>query len=374
MTMKNKKRIAISAAALAGCLVIGGTFAWFSTTDKVTNKFDMDAFDVAITEDFDQNPDVPLVPGADITKSVTVTNSGNMDVVVRVKLEEMLQLLERYTDNGNDKLKVTYTSSDSASDGQVAVVMSDEMIEAYKTAGYKVLTNASASDGEEQVSSTLPDDVTVLRKTTTASQEGANTVYSYIAYVTEGKQVVKITPVIGTGSKETPESFKAEYAYHTYKDSDDNGGNGITPATGIHGKDDATLDSYYGGRFHDAVVLNFAANVDVDGGALGEATTWYLGDDGYFYYTQKLAGNTISAPLLESVSIAEDAANALQGAKYELTPVMEATQADHEAVTGNWTDLSYTQEETDTVSDNDATGIKQMIANILNTGKGYKGN
>ena len=86
--MRNKKKIAFGAAALAVVMVAAGTYAWFSTTDKTkTNVFGMDNFDVTITEAFD-TPEVPLVPGADITKEVGVTNSGNVPVVVRVKLEE----------------------------------------------------------------------------------------------------------------------------------------------------------------------------------------------------------------------------------------------------------------------------------------------
>lgn len=325
--MKNKKRIAISAAALAGCLVIGGTFAWFSTTDKVANKFDMDAFDVAITEDFDQNPDVPLVPGANITKNVTVTNSGNMDVVVRVKLEEMLKLFERYTEEGNDKLEVTYKDNATGENYEVPVVMSDEMIAAYTEAGYEDYT------AEAGVS-----DVAVLRKTT---QTGDNIVYSYVAYKTDNKQVVKVTPQ--GEDKANPTSFTAQYAFHTYKD------NNAAGVTAIHGKDDATLDNYYDAtgkdKFHEkAVVLNFAKAkdgitelVDVDGGDINSGASWYLAEDGYFYYTKLLEGNTVSDPLLSSVSIEESAANALQGAHYELTPIMEATQAEKAAVEGNWT-------------------------------------
>ena len=68
--MRNKKKIAFGAAALAVVMVAAGTYAWFSTTDKTkTNVFGMDNFDVTITEAFD-TPEVPLVPGADITKEV----------------------------------------------------------------------------------------------------------------------------------------------------------------------------------------------------------------------------------------------------------------------------------------------------------------
>lgn len=130
--MRNKKKIAFGAAALAVVMVAAGTYAWFSTTDKTkTNVFGMDNFDVTITEAFD-TPEVPLVPGADITKEVGVTNSGNVPVVVRVKLEETLELLEQETGDGKDKLKVVYTESKDAREGQVPVLISQKMIEAYE--------------------------------------------------------------------------------------------------------------------------------------------------------------------------------------------------------------------------------------------------
>ena len=89
--MKNKKKIALGAGALAVVMVAAGTFAWFTTTDKVENVFGMDNFDVTITEAFDKDDPIPLVPGTDVTKEVGVTNSGNVPVIVRVKLEETLK-------------------------------------------------------------------------------------------------------------------------------------------------------------------------------------------------------------------------------------------------------------------------------------------
>lgn len=278
--MKNKRKIAVGAAALAVALVSAGTFAWFSTTDKTEpNIFQMDNFDVTVTEDFD-TPDVPLNPGMDVTKEVGVTNAGNVDVLVRVKLEEALSLLVQDDTDGVDKLKVEYLAdkADAAGAQYVPVSISDAMITAYTKAGYAFY------------STNTPTDVTVYRKETT---NGDNTVYSYLAYVTDTKQLVQVTPQGDNAA--TPDSFNVMYAYNERKDA----GSGQYTVTATHGKDDEVLDTYYAdGTFHDVVTLNFAANVQTDGAALGTDTVWYLADDGYFYYTKALKGESISEPLL----------------------------------------------------------------------------
>ena len=310
--MKNKRKIAVGAAALAVALVSAGTFAWFSTTDKTEpNIFQMDNFDVTVTEDFD-TPDVPLNPGMDVTKEVGVTNAGNVDVLVRVKLEEALSLLVQDDTDGVDKLKVEYLDkkADAAGAQYVPVSISDAMITAYTKAGYA------------SYSTNTPTDVTVYRKETT---NGDNTVYSYLAYVTDTKQLVQVTPQGDNAA--TPDSFNVMYAYNERKDA----GSGQYTVTATHGKDDEVLDTYYADdTFHNVVTLTFDTTVSLNG-SVTDTTTWVLMDDGYFYYTKALKGESISEPLLKSVSIREAAGNALKGATYTITPVMQAVQVDYDA-------------------------------------------
>lgn len=364
--MRNKKKIAFGAAALAVVMVAAGTYAWFSTTDKTkTNVFGMDNFDVTITEAFD-TPEVPLVPGADITKEVGVTNSGNVPVVVRVKLEETLELLEQETGEGKDKLKVEYTDEKTPKDNQVPVLISQKMIEAYEGNGY----NSFSVENYDNLT-----DITVWQKKT--SSNNGNTVYSYLAYVTEGvddgtnHHLVQVTPVIGNGSAEKPGSFTVRYAYNKKKDA--NPTHGEYQVTAIHGKtgDDEKLNSYYGrDTFHDAVVLNFDTNVQTNHNTLEEKSTWYLADDGYFYYTEALKGTSISAPLLNSVSIKKEAGNTLKGAIYTITPVMEAVQLNYEAATATWTDMSG--ENATGLKNVQANQAKQLVYNIT-TSENHKG-
>ncbi len=381
--MKNKKKIALGAGALAVVMVAAGTFAWFTTTDKVENVFGMDNFDVTITEAFDKDNPIPLVPGTDVTKEVGVTNSGNVPVIVRVKLEETLSLLQmedNAPDGTVDKIKVVYetTADKTKENGYVPVLISDEMIKAYTTNGYTTYTTS------------VPQGITVLRKETTGTAQ-ANTVYSYLAYVSEASptgsgnhHLVQVTPVIATtGTAAKPENFEVKYAYNIYKDATTQNGDGavggLTGLTVTHGKGDAKLDDYYGSDFHKtddfqkpyAVELNFADKVQTDGAALKDANTaaWYLAKDGYFYYTKALDGTSISEPLLKSVSISEKAGNAFKGATYTITPVMEAVQMDWDAVKATWKE--FENSNTDSVAAVTTNSAEQLVYNIVKTGKGY---
>ena len=375
--MKNKKKIALGAGALAVVMVAAGTFAWFTTTDKVENVFGMDNFDVTITEAFDKDDPIPLVPGTDVTKEVGVTNSGNVPVIVRVKLEETLSLLQmedNAPDGTVDKIKVEYLDVESQDAKYVPVLISDAMIEAYTTnGGYQDFTTTSYNN---------LTDITVLQKKTTGADQ-ANTVYSYLAYkvvnsdTASYNHLVQVTPVIGNGSADKPASFEVKYAYNLKKPTTLDGSEYSVTAT--HGKteEDKKLNAYYDDdgpdTFHKkdedtpyAVELNFADKVQTDGKLLSEATIWYLADDGYFYYTKALDGTSISEPLLKSVSISKTAGNAFKGATYTITPVMEAVQMEHAAVAAAWKDLAdYAEIEPGAVNSNDADGIKQMISNII---------
>lgn len=342
--MKNKKSIVLMTAVLALALVVAGTFAWFSSTDSIENVMSMDTFDVTLTEAFD--PDVPINPGSNITKDVKISNHGNMAVVVRVRFEEALSLLTM--DSAKNKPEVTFTASASADAGQIPVKISDEMIAAYIAAGYaEYNTNA-------------PPGISILSKTTTAAN--GNPVYTYMGYVTNTKQIVNL--VLQGDDKSAPTGFTVTYGYHTEKP---------TALTGIiHGKtgEDVKLDTYLGPTFHDSVELIFYNNVQTDGQALEASTTWYLCDDGYFYYTKKLEGNSFSEGLLASVDMKPAMANDMQGATYKLTPVMEAVQLNHEAVKAIWADLATNYPSVSgTVTANNA---KQLVYNIIKTDKAYQ--
>lgn len=78
---KGRGRLAmmVLSVVLLLALAVGGTLAWLSTkTTSVTNTFTPAEVNCKVEEDFDENTGVKT--------NVNVTNTGNIDVYIRVKL------------------------------------------------------------------------------------------------------------------------------------------------------------------------------------------------------------------------------------------------------------------------------------------------
>ena len=83
--MENKKSlIAIVLVALVG--IIGATFAYFTSTSRLTNTFQTGTYSTSVKETF-ISPD-NWTPGTTTTKKVNVTNNGSVAVAVRAKYTE----------------------------------------------------------------------------------------------------------------------------------------------------------------------------------------------------------------------------------------------------------------------------------------------
>jgi alternate signal-mediated exported protein len=88
---KRQRRTLIAALVLAVIIVMGGTFAWLTSKDQVTNKLSAsNTYDVTITENY--TPPENWIPGQSVTKEVGVLNAGNVDALVRLTLDHKLVL------------------------------------------------------------------------------------------------------------------------------------------------------------------------------------------------------------------------------------------------------------------------------------------
>lgn len=85
--MKEKKKLLI-AAGLVFVIAIGGVFAYFNQTLSVENPFDTGKYDTELTEDFNPGDGENWEPGSTVNKDVAVNNTGDYDVLVRVKFDE----------------------------------------------------------------------------------------------------------------------------------------------------------------------------------------------------------------------------------------------------------------------------------------------
>jgi predicted ribosomally synthesized peptide with SipW-like signal peptide len=112
-------RVLVASIITAAAIIAGSTFAWFSSSDEVTNRLSTTAdYGVTIAEDF--TPPYNWLPGQEVDKNVAVVNTGNVDAFVRTWLEGEMNL---YTE------KTSATSVDAFGDLDLTDTTDPELIE-----------------------------------------------------------------------------------------------------------------------------------------------------------------------------------------------------------------------------------------------------
>lgn len=121
---KRQKKLALASIAVAAMTVVGGTFAWFTSHEDVTNKLTaVNNYGVSIAENFTPPPD--WTPGQDVNKDVYVTNTGNVDAFVKVGLTDSLDITtvaigpDTAYNAGNKDRYVTLSHSPTFAEGGV---------------------------------------------------------------------------------------------------------------------------------------------------------------------------------------------------------------------------------------------------------------
>lgn len=117
--MKNKKLKAV--VGLTAVAVIGGSLAYFNQTMTVENPFDTNKYESEMVEHFKPTDGDNWQPGATVNKDIQVNNTGDYDVIVRVKFDETWTRKggDTYVDK-KDKGLEARTGQTNASDGLVA--------------------------------------------------------------------------------------------------------------------------------------------------------------------------------------------------------------------------------------------------------------
>ena len=113
--MNKKKIVALLVAGVMTIGVVGGTLAWFSDTDSVTNVFDTGKINnednkngkgVEIYEEF-QSP-VDIVPGDTTTKLVQIKNTTSYDSFIRVRFDKLWRDEDRLLE---DNIQLNFTDN-----------------------------------------------------------------------------------------------------------------------------------------------------------------------------------------------------------------------------------------------------------------------
>ncbi|MFH5826325.1 SipW-dependent biofilm matrix protein BsaA [Clostridium perfringens] len=95
--MSKKKIIGLCIAGVLAVGSIGGSLAWFTSSDSVTNPFTTASTDnpsdpnsgIKIDEKFDENKAKNRLPGDEVTKQVNVINKATYDQLIRVKIKKV---------------------------------------------------------------------------------------------------------------------------------------------------------------------------------------------------------------------------------------------------------------------------------------------
>lgn len=69
--------------------IVGGVFAYWTQTSSIDNPFDTGRYGSTIREDFIPADGENWQPGVTVDKSVKAVNTGDTDLIVRVRLDEM---------------------------------------------------------------------------------------------------------------------------------------------------------------------------------------------------------------------------------------------------------------------------------------------
>ncbi|EPB8198944.1 SipW-dependent biofilm matrix protein BsaA [Clostridium perfringens] len=95
--MSKKKIIGLCIAGVLAVGSIGGSLAWFTSSDSVTNPFSTASTDnpsdpnsgIEIHEDFNKEDADNTLPGDTVTKQVNVINKATYDQLIRVKIKKV---------------------------------------------------------------------------------------------------------------------------------------------------------------------------------------------------------------------------------------------------------------------------------------------
>lgn len=85
--MKNKKKkVLLILLGVSVVAVIGGTLAYFTTSDNITNRFETALYQHKIVENFESPSD--WTPGTTTEKTISVTNEGSIPMALRASYTE----------------------------------------------------------------------------------------------------------------------------------------------------------------------------------------------------------------------------------------------------------------------------------------------
>lgn len=203
MTTKKKKsarekRVLIASIITAAMIVTSSTFAWFTSTDDVTNRLTADAdYGVSIVESF--APPANWIPGQVVEKDVYAVNTGNIDAYVNEDVQGFITVTYEVALDQFDP-----TTAVKLNDTEVAETMKDAVTareggsflawtnaeDATLKPGY-IVSSRDEDDYEGAFEPTKPG-VYVFRRYIDVSESATEEKYTYDGYYFDGTDYYKI--------------------------------------------------------------------------------------------------------------------------------------------------------------------------------------
>lgn len=119
-TRRNKK-MTMAICGIAAVALLAGSFAYWNQTHTVENPFNTgEKYATTVIENFNPSDGENWQPGVEVDKAVQVANTGDQDVIIRIKMDEKWvrdNVTYKELKAETDKDKVYLASQDSAIDG-----------------------------------------------------------------------------------------------------------------------------------------------------------------------------------------------------------------------------------------------------------------
>lgn len=106
--MNNKKILGGAAAIMLGVSVVGGSLAWFTSSDESINSFKALNVKASVVEEFDELGAMEMVPGDTVKKDVDIKVDSSAPTFVRVKITKGWEHKD-FTYKPGENIKLNYT-------------------------------------------------------------------------------------------------------------------------------------------------------------------------------------------------------------------------------------------------------------------------
>lgn len=326
-TKSKQKKVLVISVLLAALIVAGGTFAWFTSKDEVTNKLSAsNDYGVTITETF--TPPEQWLPGEDVKKEVGVVNTGNIEAFVKLSLANALDLTVMGT-------STSVAPATGTADAYVAI--SDDARTSLQAGGELVYKAGGTISNDDKAAGTefepTADGLYIFRRNVT---QGEPDTYEYAGYYRLGEKYY---------AAELEEGDKAETAKYPQKVQKLN--QSLTfNYDKVNDTDNPQVTATYDAGTADDTTDDIVIYINLD------MTDWtYI--DGVFYYNKILASGDASGNLVTSVVLADTVqADAYVDFDYYLTVTSDSVQVTSDdakttAVAAEWKEVTAALTGTD---------------------------